>query len=99
MSTVPTPVATACASSSSPTGTVPGLGPVAAFTSGAGASASSGELACSVYYTDVYIVDAQQSITTGYILYAASLVFFMQCGFAMLCAGSVRMKNVKVRHG
>lgn len=26
---------------------------------------------------------------------SAYLVFFMQCGFAMLCAGSVRAKNAK----
>jgi Amt family ammonium transporter len=37
-----------------------------------------------VYGTDVF-----------FLLYAASLVFLMQAGFAMLCAGSVRAKNVK----
>jgi Amt family ammonium transporter len=30
-----------------------------------------------------------------YTLYCGSLIFLMQCGFAMLCAGSVRQKNVK----
>jgi len=30
-----------------------------------------------------------------YLLFAGTLVFFMQAGFAMLCAGSVRQKNVK----
>ena len=30
-----------------------------------------------------------------FLLYAAALVFFMQAGFAMLCAGSVREKNVQ----
>ena len=30
-----------------------------------------------------------------FIIYAASLVFFMQAGFAMLCAGCVRKKNVQ----
>jgi len=30
-----------------------------------------------------------------YTLWAASLVVFMQAGFAMLCAGSIRAKNVK----
>uniref|UniRef100_A0A7S2MF89 Ammonium transporter n=1 Tax=Helicotheca tamesis TaxID=374047 RepID=A0A7S2MF89_9STRA len=30
-----------------------------------------------------------------YLIFAASLVFFMQAGFAMLCAGSVRIKNVQ----
>mmetsp|Transcript_36215 Transcript_36215/g.55354 ORF Transcript_36215/g.55354 Transcript_36215/m.55354 type:complete len:555 (+) Transcript_36215:360-2024(+) len=30
-----------------------------------------------------------------FLIYAASLVFLMQAGFAMLCAGSVRIKNVQ----
>jgi len=30
-----------------------------------------------------------------YLLFAAAMVFFMQAGFAMLCAGSIRQKNVK----
>jgi len=30
-----------------------------------------------------------------YSLICGALVFFMQCGFAMLCAGSIRQKNVK----
>lgn len=34
-------------------------------------------------------------LDTFFIIYAASLVFFMQAGFAMLCAGSVRLKNVQ----
>lgn len=34
------------------------------------------------------------SIDTSYLLISAYLVFFMQAGFAMLCAGSVRSKNV-----
>jgi len=37
----------------------------------------------------------QENLDTFFLLYAASLVFFMQSGFAMLCAGSVRSKNVK----
>jgi len=32
---------------------------------------------------------------TFYLLYAGALVFLMQAGFAMLCAGSVRAKNAK----
>jgi Amt family ammonium transporter len=39
------------------------------------------------------------AITTGldtfFLLFAGALVFLMQSGFAMLCAGSVRQKNVK----
>ena len=30
-----------------------------------------------------------------YVLLAGALVFFMETGFAMLCAGSIRAKNVK----
>ena len=29
-----------------------------------------------------------------FLIYSAALVFFMQAGFAMICAGSVRKKNV-----
>ncbi|KAL7547558.1 hypothetical protein ACHAWF_010847 [Thalassiosira exigua] len=42
---------------------------------------------------------ARSSLTSGvdtfYLIYAGALVFFMQVGFAMLCAGSIREKNVK----
>jgi len=34
-------------------------------------------------------------LDTFYLLFAGALVFMMQAGFAMLCAGSVRAKNVK----
>jgi ammonium transporter, Amt family len=30
-----------------------------------------------------------------FLMYAAALIFFMQAGFAMLCAGSVRKKNIQ----
>ena len=32
---------------------------------------------------------------TAWVLQSGYMVFFMQCGFAMLCAGSVRAKNAK----
>ncbi|KAL7534755.1 hypothetical protein ACHAXR_006061, partial [Thalassiosira sp. AJA248-18] len=35
------------------------------------------------------------SIDTFFLIYASSLVFFMQAGFAMLCAGCVQLKNVQ----
>lgn len=38
---------------------------------------------------------ADSNIDTFYLLTVGVLVFFMQAGFAMLCAGSVRQKNVK----
>jgi len=34
------------------------------------------------------------SVDASFMLFSAYLVFFMQAGFAMLCAGSVRSKNV-----
>lgn len=34
-------------------------------------------------------------VDTFFLIYSASLVFYMQAGFAMLCAGSVRMKNLQ----
>lgn len=39
--------------------------------------------------------DLISGVNTFYLIYAGALVFFMQIGFAMLCAGSIREKNVK----
>jgi len=43
--------------------------------------------------------DAVENLASGldsfYLIFAGALVFFMQTGFAMLCAGSIRSKNVK----
>lgn len=39
--------------------------------------------------------ETNSGVNTFYLIYAASLVFYMQAGFAMLCAGSVRMKNLQ----
>lgn len=36
----------------------------------------------------------QVDVNTWLLIFASSLIFFMQAGFAMLCAGSVRVKNV-----
>jgi len=41
------------------------------------------------------INETNTGLDTFYLLFAASFVFMMQTGFAMLCAGSVRQKNVK----
>ncbi|WRX23804.1 Ammonium transporter AmtB-like domain - like 6 [Theobroma cacao] len=38
--------------------------------------------------------DATHAIDNTYLLFSAYLVFAMQLGFAMLCAGSVRAKNI-----
>jgi len=39
------------------------------------------------------IQNAQDS-NTWFLIFSAALIFFMQAGFAMLCAGNVRIKNV-----
>mmetsp|Transcript_11583 Transcript_11583/g.19800 ORF Transcript_11583/g.19800 Transcript_11583/m.19800 type:complete len:540 (-) Transcript_11583:173-1792(-) len=39
--------------------------------------------------------DLISGINSFYLIFAGALVFFMQLGFAMLCAGSIREKNVK----
>lgn len=41
----------------------------------------------------LWVASATDSINTIYLLFSAYLVFVMQLGFAMLCAGSVRAKN------
>jgi hypothetical protein len=35
-----------------------------------------------------------QDANTWFLIFVSALIFFMQAGFAMLCAGSVRVKNV-----
>lgn len=56
----------------------------------------------SINATDVSVCEVAKSLVSRshdidifYTLICGALVFFMQCGFAMLCAGSVRQKNVK----
>lgn len=44
---------------------------------------------------DGYAAGVASGIDNFYLLFAGALVFLMQAGFAMLCAGSVRQKNVK----
>mmetsp|Transcript_29408 Transcript_29408/g.48898 ORF Transcript_29408/g.48898 Transcript_29408/m.48898 type:complete len:534 (+) Transcript_29408:70-1671(+) len=39
--------------------------------------------------------DVAAGVDTFYLIFAGALVYFMQTGFAMLCAGSIRAKNVK----
>jgi len=39
--------------------------------------------------------DASRNAGVFFLVYASSLVFFMQAGFAMICAGSVRQKNLQ----
>jgi len=44
---------------------------------------------------DSNMASVQDGINVFFLLFAGALVFLMQSGFAMLCAGSVRQKNVK----
>jgi len=41
------------------------------------------------------VVNIELGLDSFYLIFAGALVFFMQTGFAMLCAGSIRSKNVK----
>jgi len=44
---------------------------------------------------DASLENTNTSLDAFYLMYSAALVFMMQAGFAMLCAGSVRAKNAK----
>jgi len=46
-------------------------------------------------YTDAAVAGVSSGLDVFYLLFAGAMVFFMQSGFAMLCAGSIRQKNVK----
>mmetsp|Transcript_9217 Transcript_9217/g.13064 ORF Transcript_9217/g.13064 Transcript_9217/m.13064 type:complete len:543 (-) Transcript_9217:96-1724(-) len=52
-------------------------------------------LQCIVSTLDTRQREVALGLDTFLLVYASSLVFFMQAGFAMLCAGSVRLKNVQ----
>jgi|Transcript_8762 Amt family ammonium transporter len=58
-----------------------------------------GDLADDASSAACAVLATTDSMTTGvdtfFLLFAGALVFLMQAGFAMLCAGSVRQKNVK----
>jgi ammonium transporter, Amt family len=41
------------------------------------------------------VTDLADGVNVFFLLFAGATVFMMQTGFAMLCAGSVRQKNVK----
>lgn len=43
--------------------------------------------------TDPYL-DLASGVDSFFLIFAGALVYFMQTGFAMLCAGSIRSKNV-----
>lgn len=60
------------------------------------ATLSDTQLACAIHNTHA---GTSAEMTTGlnvfFLLVMGTLVYFMQAGFAMLCAGSIRQKNVK----
>jgi len=59
-------------------------------------SLSNAELACAITQSmSSAVAEVATGVDVFFLLVMGSLVFFMQCGFAMLCAGSVRQKNVK----
>lgn len=57
------------------------------------------DLVCSAYSAGVVASEelavTNNGVDTFFLLFSAALVYLMQAGFAMLCAGSVRQKNVK----
>mmetsp|Transcript_29024 Transcript_29024/g.42823 ORF Transcript_29024/g.42823 Transcript_29024/m.42823 type:complete len:569 (+) Transcript_29024:129-1835(+) len=57
------------------------------------------ESICELFASTTGISEGLASVTNGldafFLLFAGAVVFLMQAGFAMLCAGSVREKNVR----
>ncbi len=58
-------------------------------------ASDSAALKCMINSLENLTIDNKTGMDVFFLLYAGALVFFMQAGFAMLCAGSVRMKNVQ----
>jgi len=61
---------------------------------GSGDGSQDAQLKCVI--VQLLVQDLEDEDYTGriFLVYSAALVFFMQAGFAMICAGSVRRKNV-----
>jgi len=61
---------------------------------GSGDGSQDAQLKCVI--VQLLVQDLEDEDCTGriFLVYSAALVFFMQAGFAMICAGSVRRKNV-----
>jgi ammonia channel protein AmtB len=51
-------------------------------------------LHCVADHLEAIQIRDQVDVNTWLLIFASALIFFMQAGFAMLCAGSVRAKNV-----
>lgn len=54
-----------------------------------------GETAAAICAIPETVASMETGVDTFFLLFAGACVFLMQAGFAMLCAGSVRQKNVK----
>lgn len=61
---------------------------------GSGDGDQDSQLNCVVNLLLAQDVEDEQYTSRIFLVYSAALVFFMQAGFAMICAGSVRKKNV-----
>mmetsp|Transcript_24283 Transcript_24283/g.39653 ORF Transcript_24283/g.39653 Transcript_24283/m.39653 type:complete len:515 (+) Transcript_24283:124-1668(+) len=63
------------------------------------ATVSTDSAVCGILNSVVKTADTVSGVSEGlnvfFLLFAGAAVFMMQAGFAMLCAGSVRQKNVK----
>lgn len=55
---------------------------------------STTQLECIANLLEAGQESSRENINNWFLIYAASLIFFMQSGFAMVCAGSVQKKNV-----
>mmetsp|Transcript_32651 Transcript_32651/g.39074 ORF Transcript_32651/g.39074 Transcript_32651/m.39074 type:complete len:490 (+) Transcript_32651:97-1566(+) len=58
-------------------------------------AASIAKVAVELDIQEAKFVTLEGNTDIFYTLICGAFIFFMQCGFAMLCAGSVRQKNVK----
>lgn len=67
----------------------------AASTDGSTPPSTDALLQCISNTFDAAQISTDNSIDTFFLLYAASLIFFMQTGFAMISAGCVRINNVQ----
>jgi len=61
---------------------------------GSGDGSQDAQLKCVIVQLLVQDLEDEDYTSRIFLVYSAALVFFMQAGFAMICAGSVRRKNV-----
>ena len=65
------------------------------FTTSSGANLNASKLVTAVIANVGGLEDHDTALNKMFVLFSGYLVFLMQCGFAMLTAGSVRTKNTK----